>query len=184
MEKQAIILVLRHGEDNKSFHRFHQSSGKDLQGKERKKTKTLITPSGSEELGSLEVKPLGLPCPHGVRRQSEPARASGSDCSHPSGMPADGVSRRPWRQLEDFAAGSGFLALSPAAARGLARAAGPTRTIRAAGACSLTPCPWHHCRLQNRTNHRKHGPCCDREVLLCSTCRRHWNTEEGCRFGT
>lgn len=34
---------------------------------------------------------------------------SRSDCSYPSGMPADGYSRRPWRQLEDFAAESGFL---------------------------------------------------------------------------
>jgi len=41
--------------------------------------------------------------------QDELAGMSGTGCSHPSGMPADGFSRRARRQRGDFAAESGIL---------------------------------------------------------------------------
>lgn len=66
-----------------------------------------------EEPGTLEVKPLGAARSPGSRtlrgRRGDLAGTSSTGCSHPSGMPADGFSRRAWRRLGDFAAESGIL---------------------------------------------------------------------------
>lgn len=70
-------------------------------------------PSSHEEPGTLEVKPSGAapsPGSHMSRgRRGKLAGTSGTGCSHPSRMPADGFSRRAQRQLRDFAAESGIL---------------------------------------------------------------------------
>lgn len=124
-------------EANKSFHRFQQASGKDLQGKEGKKTQTLAVRSLGSSRWSLWRCCVPMPWgENGSRssvRRNEPASTSGSDCSHPSGMPADGFSRRPRRQLEGFAAEPSFL---------LHR---------------QSPCPWHWALQLHKAWHEPAG---------------------------
>lgn len=89
----------------------------DLQGKKGRKEEHkplhFVHVLSSKESRMLEVKPLGAapsPGSHTPRgRQGKLAGMSGTRCSHPSRMPADGFSRRAWRQLGDFAAESGIL---------------------------------------------------------------------------
>lgn len=194
-------------EANKSFHRFQQASGKDLQGKEGKKTQTLALWSHPEAVRSLGSSRWSLwrCCVHAMGREwksfiRETERASKyirqwllppkwDACRwffQEASETAWGFCC--WTRLSAAQAEPLPLALSPAAAQGLARA---SRDDPAAAARPLQP--WHPLassqqeKLRNRhhrTNHRKHSLFWDRRDLLYSTRQRQWDTEEGCGFGT